>query len=222
MEASLGAHSFGVLVLEEAIAEVTDTLGNELHGRWHPQHTAPKLPMELAGAKSVINSLRNNKAKDGHNACLKSWKPYWGWDWSKMRGVLERVGEARNDLNHKPDTPLDRARILGIMQDMLLLYKELELEGKPLAAMCTVLEAPGMQQMVSVLGEDRGGMRIPFRDPRKYLVGRDPDIGAVAVQLRSEPWSRIMLYGQSGTGKTAAAIGIAFEVCLGMMLSGMI
>ena len=139
-----------------------------------------------------------------------------------MQGVLDRIGEARNDLNHKPETPLDPARIVTILQDMLLLYGELELDGSALQGLHTALQGLHVQQVVVVQGEERGGMRIPFRDPRKYLVGRDPDIGAVAVQLRSEPWSRIMLYGQSGTGKTAAAIGIAFEVCLGMMLTGMI
>ena len=214
VEASLGAESFGVLVLEAAIEEVSDTLGNELHSRWHPQHAAPTLPMDLAGAKSVIDRLRNGKAKDGHNTCLKSWDAYWRWDWGRMQGVLDRIGEARNDLNHKPDAPLDPARIVTILQDMMLMYSELELDDSALQGLHTALQGHGMQQTVLVLGEERGGMRIPFRDPRKYLVGCDSQIQAVAAELCTQSYSRIMLHGDSGTGKTVRAIAVAYEVCM--------
>ena len=222
LSSQLDADSFGVVILEQAMDEFAGTLGNELHSRWHPPKQAPSLPMEVAGGKSVCNSLRNGKVKDGHNSGLKHWVPYWGssstarWDWSQAEGVLEQIGEARNDVNHKAETPLDVARIIAVVQGIVLVYSELQLNDAALQTLLTQLLQLTTQQSVSVIvkAEERGGMRMPFTDPRKYLVGRAPLISAVSTQLCSQPWARVLLHGESGTGKTVAAIAIAFEVLL--------
>ena len=220
LSSQLDVGSFGVLILEQAMGEFADTLGNELHSRCHPPHAAPSLPMEVTGRPSVCNFLRNGKVRDGHSSGLKHWVPYWGsssttrWDWSQAEGILDQIEGAKHNVNHKAEIPLDVARIIAVVQGMVLLYIGLQLNGAKLQALLTQLLQLGTQQSVSVIvkAENRGGMRIPFPDPRRYLVGRAPLISAVATQLCSQPSARVLLHGESGTGKTVAAIAAANEV----------
>ena len=221
MSTELSAESFGVLVLERSMAEFADRIGKELHGRWHPQSQAPKLPMDVTGGKSVCNSLRNGKVKDGHNPGLRHWVAYWGdgnssqpWDWKQVEPVLEQIGQARNDVNHKAVTPMDVSRITAVVEGMLLVYTQLDLNDSVLQELLKELQLLAAQDsvQVSVTAEERGGMRMPFTDPRKYLVGREPLIASVATHLQSQASARVLLHGESGTGKTVAAIASAFEV----------
>ena len=221
MTTVLDAQSFALLLLEEALSTFAKEVGCELHKQWHPQKSAPKLPMEVAGKSSVINSLRNGKLKDGHNHGLKKWVPYWGdgstdgWDWSQAQGLLDQIEQARHQLCHKADTPQDAAVVEAVVEGMLFVYGELHLDPTILRGLLAQLQAmSGPGQPMEVLAEERGGMRIPFSDPRKYLVGRSLQVEAVSTQVRSQPsGSRVLLYGESGTGKTVTAIAIAFEVC---------
>ena len=230
MRVQLSAESLGVLLLEKALAEFGDTLGNEMHNRWHPPAQAPTLPVEAVGHKSVCTFLRNYKVNDGHNNKLKHWIPYWGsnstacWDWSRVEPVLEQIIKAHNDVNHedrKGDTPLDAMRIMAVVQGMELVYSELKLDTSVLQGLLAQLQHLASMKVtetalsipVTMTAEERGGLRMPFRDPRKYLVSRGPLIASVAAHLRRQPWARVLLFGESGTGKTMAAIAAAYEVC---------
>ena len=200
--------------------EFADTVGAELHSRWHPQAQAPSLPMAVAGKPSVCYSLRNGKVKDGHNSGLKHWVPYWGssittrWDWDQAQGALDKIEQGLFNLNHKGENPLNVPRVTEVIQGMVLVYSELQLNDSALQALLTQLGLLAKHQSmpITVTAEELDGMRMPFSDPRKYLVGREPLISAVAAQLCSQPWARVLLHGESGTGKTVAAIAIAFEV----------
>ena len=214
MVTSMDHQSFATMILEEALAVFADQVGQELHVRWHPAHVAPQLPMEVAGKSSVINGLRNNKGKDGRNQSLKNWEAYKSWDWSKVEPVLEQIERGRHELCHKADPPLDAGRVQVVLRGMLLTYAELQLDPAELQALLNQLQAlAGPGQAVEVMAEDRGGMRIPFSDPRKYLVGRSSQLQTVSTELKSQLFSsRVLLHGESGAGKTVTAIGIAFEV----------
>ena len=204
------------------MAEFADRIGKELHERWHPKAQAPKLPMDVTGGKSsVCYFLQNGKGKNGHNPGLRHWVAYWGdgnssqpWDWKQVEPVLEQIGQARNDVNHKAVTPMDVSRITAVVEGMLLVYTQLDLNDSVLQELLKELQLLAAQDsvQVSVTAEERGGMRMPFTDPRKYLVGREPLIASVATHLLSQAYARVLLHGESGTGKTVAAIASAFEV----------
>ena len=103
-----------------------------------------------------------------------------------------------------------------MLHDTLLVYAELQLDPVDVQGLLTRLqELRGPDHQLEVLAEKRGGMRVPFSDPRRYLVGRSSQLETVSKQLRAELlWARMLLYSESGTGKTVTANAIAFEVCM--------
>ena len=211
---SMNHRSFAMMTLEQALGVFADQVGRELHAHWHPAHAAPQLPMEVAGKPSVINSLRNNNGKDGRNQSLKRWEAYWNWDWSQVQPALEQIERGRHELCHKAEPPLDVCSVETALLAMLLTCAELQLDPTELQALLGKLQAlTGSDQAVEVTAEERGGMRIPFSDPRKYLVGRTSQLQRISQEVRSQLfWSRVLLHGESGTGKTVTTIALAFEV----------
>jgi len=65
---------------------------------------------------------------------------------------------------------------------------------------------------IEVQGVGSGGMRIAFKDPRKYLVGRTDVLEHMATALTSSAWRRDVVCGESGAGKTVLCIGVAHAV----------
>lgn len=60
-----------------------------------------------------------------------------------------------------------------------------------------------------------GEIHIPVfntkKAPRSTLFGRDALIDGAAATLRTSPRARLVLHGESGAGKTVAAIAVAYE-----------
>ena len=96
------------------------------------------------------------------------------------------------------------------MLGMIDIYNALEEDAACLAGILAKLE--GFAGAVTVQAMPRGGMRIPFKDPRKYLVGRDLQIEHIAAEVHSQSASRTLVHGNSGAGKTVLAIAVAYAL----------
>ena len=167
--------------------------------------------MSAGGEKSICNTLHNGKVKDGHNAGLKHWQEYWGLSLpahTDLVAAAERTGELRNQLNHKQHV-ITRARVTSGIDDMCAILMTLSLPSDSLGARRQRLA--DVNGAVTVSADASGAMRIPFKDPRNHLVGHAPLIADVALRLQTSPHCIKALYGESGAGKTAAAIAIAYE-----------
>ena len=130
----------------------------------------------------------------------KGWPEYKAWDWSRIGPHLEAVAQARNDLNHKSVAPMDSPRVRTILGDMIAVCTALGLDTSRLLTVQSSLDT--FSGTCTVHAVSRGGMRIPFKDPRKYLVGRDALLEDVAAECRGQPRCRAVLCGDSGAGKT--------------------
>ena len=80
-----------------ALEEFQQCLGSQIVHWWGAPHKKPQLPMDV---KKVVAVLSNGKAKDGKNPLLLSkknatnngpWEAYRGWDWGKIKPLLEAV-----------------------------------------------------------------------------------------------------------------------------------
>ena len=74
--------------------------------------------------------------------------------------------------------------------------------------------------VVTVQAAADSGMRLPFQDSRKYLIGRQHLWEEIAADLRSHPQRCVLVHGSSGTivptrvGRTERRGGGAVRACL--------
>jgi tetratricopeptide (TPR) repeat protein len=198
--------------LEAAMQRFGDDLGPRICAHFHPASQAPTLPMNVGGDKSICTALCNGKGMDGHNPALKHWPEYWGMPKADHAGfvvAVNRTAEVRHKLNHKQHEITLADAIAGI-DDMIDVETTLGLAPNELKDLQKCVNASAGAPM-TVLAEVSGAMRIPFKDPRKYLVGRGPLISGIAARLRTLARHIEVLHGESGAGKTVAAIGAAYE-----------
>ena len=121
---------------------------------------------------------------------------------------LDAVQAARNDLNH--GTPLDISHVQGIVTAMVTIFDALQEDTSRLLHVHTNLTA--YTGVLTVHAVADSSMRLPFRDSRKYLVGRQPLWEAIASEFQSQPQRCDLVHGSSGTGKTSLAIAVAYEL----------
>jgi tetratricopeptide (TPR) repeat protein len=200
--------------LEAAMQHFGDDLGFRIRDYYHPSSHAPSLPMNVGGDKSICNALRNGKVNDGHNPALKLWPAYWSLPVparTNLVAAVDRTAALRNQLNHKQHE-IDRAGATSGIGDMITIQTTLALPSDKLTSLHMHLtDANGM---LTVAADVSGAMHIPFKDPRKYLVGRGHLIADVATRLQTSAQCVEVLHGESGAGKTVASIAVAYELLL--------
>ena len=220
-----------LVVLESGMQHFAHAMGEAIHGHYHQAYTRPSLPMAVAGKhgkrKSICNVLLHNHVKSvdqhGKNPALsKSWPAYGKWNWNDSEPALKAIEEARHGLNHGRLDTFDAKRIRGVLSQMLTLHQELELKQDRLQKLCDAAERLIDSKKLKVrVSRSRSegivvqGTRTPHAsssDPRTYLVGRVVLVGDVVRQLRKNEWCREVLHGESGVGKTVAAMRIMQEV----------
>jgi tetratricopeptide (TPR) repeat protein len=171
--------------------------------------------MNVSGEKSIVSILRGNKMGDGHNQALKEWDRYWDLkadEGKNLAAILETIGMLRNQFNHKQheitrESAQDGINAMIAVQTMLdLPTGRLEEVGERLA------KANGL---MTVSADTSDAMHIPFKDSREYLVARDDLIKGVADRFKdvvADAGHIEVLHGESGAGKTVAAIAVAYAL----------
>jgi hypothetical protein len=208
----LSADVLPLWALEAAMQRFGDDLGPKICAHYEPASHAPTLPMNVGGFKSICTVLCNGKGMDAHNPALKYWSEYWGMPKEDRAGfvaAVSRTAELNFLLNHWQHEITLASATAGI-DEMIDIVATLGLAPDELKDLQKCVSADAGAPMM-VLAEVSGAMRIPFKDPRKYLVGRGPLITGVAARLRTSLRHIEVLYGESGSGKTVAAIGAAYE-----------
>ena len=189
--------------------------GNDLGLAIHNYAPISELPMEVSGNnRSIVNTMRNGKMGNGHNPALKNWVRYWNLEEDKRKELVaaaDIIGTLRNQLNHKQHE-ITGEIVHGGIDAMIAVQTML---GLPTGMLEEVRERsrPDASGLMTVSADTSGAMHIPFKDSREYLVGRDELIGDVAARLKASAHHHIeVLHGESGAGKTVAAIAVAYEL----------
>ena len=102
-----------------------------------------------------------------------------------------------------------------MIEAALRIYAALEVDESRLKQLQQDLTTRGTEVVVqlTVKPEQRGGIRVAFKDPRRYLVGREQQIKAIANGFCSQQhYCCELMYGTSGVGKTTLAIAVAYEL----------
>jgi hypothetical protein len=199
--------------LEAAMQHFGNDLGQAIH-RYYPEGKKPKLPMDVSGNKSIVSILRGNKNGDGQKSELKNWARYWNLkadERKKLADKLDSLAMLRNQFNHKQheitresvhrdgiDAMIAVQTMLGLPTGMLEEVRE------------RLVKASG--GLMTVSADTSDAMHIPFKDSRAYLVARGTLIGDVAARLKTCAHHIEVLHGESGAGKTVAAIAVAYEL----------
>ena len=138
----------------------------------------------------------------------QNWVAYTKWDFPSLRGALKAILKARNELNH--GSLVDISRVQMVVAGMIGICNALQEDSSRLVETSTSLA--GFAGHVTVHPVVSDSMRIPFQDPRKYLVGRQTQIEQIAQEIQGQQWCRSLVYGNSGVGKTVLAIAVAYSM----------
>ena len=113
-----------------------------------------------------------------------------------MAACVNQLQQARNSLNHKGEIPLSIAQVRSVNDSAIAIYTSLGLDTNRLVGLERHLSE--FDGKVTVQGVVEGGLRIPFADARKFLVGRTALVEDIAGAVREAPWRRDLIYGTSG------------------------
>ena len=197
-----------------ALEAAMQHFGNDLGQAIHDYAPKSELPMDVsAGNRSIVNTLRNGKMGDGHNPALKKWARYWNLkadERIKLAGILETIGTLRNQFNHKQHEITRESVHVGI--DAMIAVQTML--GLPTGMLEEVRErlVKASGGLMTVSADTSDAMHIPFKDSRAYLVARGTLIGDVAARLKTSAHHIEVLHGESGAGKTVAAIAVAYAL----------
>ena len=222
---TVNAAELRVVVRESAMQHFAAVVGYKINTRYQPSDKAPPLPMAVAGRYGGRKSICTVLLK--YHPELNGWPEYKAWfklsPESEARRAVEAIKKVRHALNHGQQDN-SQAAVDADLAALLVIHGALALPTDRLRGLRDGL-APATgpdQALLSVelsAAEGPGqmvvfGTRIPVpsgSDPRNYLVGRDTLVAEVAARLPSAS-SREVLYGESGAGKSVAAMRICDEV----------
>ena len=102
------------------------------------------------------------------------------------------------------------SRVQMVVTGMIEIFNALQEDSSRLVEISTSLA--GFAGHVTVHPVVSDSMRIPFQDPRKYLIGRHTQTEQIAQQIREQAWCRSLVYGNSGVGKTVLAMAVAYSM----------
>ncbi|EOD12957.1 hypothetical protein EMIHUDRAFT_452118 [Emiliania huxleyi CCMP1516] len=194
-------------VLESALQHTAAALGGAICERWEG---APppwlKLPMDLAGkppggGKSICAALMS------HGKELKKKWPAAAAKKASLEPLMGKAGAllaARHDREHGKLDSFDWARVGGLVGDLADAFDSLQL---PAGRLLELAAARGGEAAAEL---DQAFQQLQLSGAHGYLVGRDSLVEEVAARLRDSAHCVAALHGESGAGKTVAAIAVGF------------
>jgi tetratricopeptide (TPR) repeat protein len=203
-EKQLDKDSFAMFILEVSLDEFMQSVGDAILHFWDKKNfkKCPKIPMELPEIKK---ELRKEGKNGGNSALRQGWQAYMKLssnpdNFADFLSDLERVHDARKELCHNPrhlDTIQAMLAIIRILQSLRLDHS---MHSERLSALSF------FQGSVAVCGgQDVHQVRI---SDCVDLIGREILTDQLVGRISSKPWSREVLFGLSGVGKTSLARGI--------------
>ena len=191
--------------LEAAMQHFGNDLGKAIH-KHSNQKIKPELPMEVSG---ICKKLQGD---DGHNKSLEAWAQYWNLiekdKCNELVAALEMIGTLRNQLNHT-QRKITRDDVRRGIDAMIAVQAML---GLPTLMLLEVALRLVTANGLMTVEADTGAMHIPFKESREYCVARDDLIKDVVARLKASGRKIEVLYGESGAGKTNAAIAVAYKL----------